>query len=131
MAKPFPDALPALFRQLRDLGLSLGIITDGDPDVVDNLLPRVPCLELFDTIVCSWEVGATKPNERIFARALESSGCTGRTSAFVGDAPADVQGARSSGMLAVIVDRSNSYPRKPKPDIIVRSLVELPPFLSG
>ncbi len=125
-AKPFPDALPGVFRELKTLGYSLGIITDGDPDVIDDLLPRVPCFELFEVVVCSWEVGTTKPNARIFARALESSGSLPRNTAFVGDAPADVQGAKSADMFTVIVDRFGTYVGRPSPDLIVESLGELP-----
>ncbi len=129
-AKPFPDASPSVFLELRSLGYLMGIITDGDSEVVNDLLPKIPCLELFQPIVCSWEVGATKPDARPFLRALKLSGCSPGDGVFVGDAPADVSGAKAVGMLSVMIDRSGTYAGRPVPDLSVKSLTELPHALS-
>lgn len=128
-AVPFPDANASVFQRLTDRGFRLGIITDADEDLFKVVLPRVPRFDLFDPIVGSWEVGVTKPHPRIFQQALEASASSSANCAFVGDAPTDVPGARALGMLTVIVDRQGNYPAVPAPDLIVRSLAELPGVL--
>lgn len=125
-AVPFPDASASVFQRLTERGYRLGIITDADEDLFREVLPRVPGFELFDPIVGSWEVGVTKPNPRIFQQALEASASSSGDCAFVGDSPTDVPGARALGMLTIIVDRQGNYPAAPAPDLIVRTLAELP-----
>lgn len=129
-AKPFPDVTLPLFQQLKSLGYQLGIITDVDEDVASELLPRIPGLELFSPVVCSWELGVTKPDSRIFRRALAISNCPVEKSIFIGDAPTDIKGASSVGMRSVVVDRSGTFRGNPSPDLLIRGLGELPHRLS-
>ncbi len=126
LAKPFPDAAPSVFEELQGLGYRLGIITDVDLDVFRAVSSRVPCLEAFDPIVCSWEVGVTKPDVRIFQHALGLADCRPHEAVFVGDVPLDVQGAKATGMFAAIVDRRRTYPQQPRPDLVISGLGELP-----
>ncbi len=60
----------------------------------------------FDTITYSWEVGAEKPNPRIFLTALERSDIQGSQAVHVGDSyDADVLGARGVGIKPILLER--------------------------
>jgi putative hydrolase of the HAD superfamily len=117
----FPDAAPAL-TQLRDLGLGLVVVSNWDcslPDVLD----RVGLLTLVDHVVTSAEVGAAKPDPRVFKAALAAARCGAAEAVHVGDSPvADVEGARAAGIRACLLARGGTGD--------LASLAQLPALLS-
>ena len=63
-----------------------------------------------DALVTSEEVGAAKPDARIFAAALARVGCAASEAVMVGDSWVhDVQGARAAGIAAVWFDRDAAH----------------------
>lgn len=57
-------------------------------------------------LVTSQEIGASKPDGRIFAAALQRVGCAAGDAVMVGDSWVhDVEGARAAGIAAVWLDR--------------------------
>lgn len=102
--RPYPDVLPALTR-LRDRGLCLGAISNWDSRL-EAVLGGTGVGDLLDTVVSSADVALHKPDPRIFELACERLGVAPAAAAHVGDHEyADLLGARSVGMLAVLVDR--------------------------
>ena len=66
-----------------------------------------------DELVVSEEAGAAKPDPAIFALALQRLGCAAGEAVMVGDSwPADIAGARASGIRAIWFNPS----REPVPD---------------
>ena len=65
------------------------------------LIGRSGIGDLFDLIVSSAEEGVRKPDPRIFRLLLERLGITPAESAFVDDAPENVEAARSLGIHAI------------------------------
>ncbi len=57
--------------------------------------------DAFDSITISAEVGAAKPDPRIFELALEAAGIPAEAAVFVDDFEANVEAARALGMAAV------------------------------
>lgn len=57
--------------------------------------------DLFDSIVCSAEVGLAKPEPRIYALAAERLGMPPSACVFVDDLESNVQAARDAGMHGV------------------------------
>jgi len=57
--------------------------------------------DAFDSITISAEVGAMKPEARIFELALEAAQVPARAAIFVDDFPANLEGARAVGMATV------------------------------
>lgn len=107
--RPYDDVLPVLLR-LRDRGLRLGVISNWDLRL-RKLLGDLGLSELFDVIVCSAEVGIRKPDPRIFERACEAVGVAPQDAVHVGDhGYADLLGARSAGLRAVLIDRQGGEP---------------------
>ena len=60
--------------------------------------PRYPFLEWFDGIVISGEVGAAKPDRRIYEALIERHDLDPASLAFVDDVPANVAAAKGLGM---------------------------------
>lgn len=58
--------------------------------------------DAFDEIIISAEVGAAKPDARVFRLALERLGVSPAEALFVDDFPENVEGARAVGMHAIL-----------------------------
>jgi putative hydrolase of the HAD superfamily len=123
--RPYPDALPAL-AELRALGPTLVVASNWDCSLPDWLEPA-GITELVDGVVTSAEVGAPKPNPRVFERALAIAGVRPSEALHVGDkVDNDVEGAGAAGIRAVLVQRDGEAP----PGVeVIRSLRELPALL--
>jgi putative hydrolase of the HAD superfamily len=57
--------------------------------------------DLFDRYVLSYEVGAMKPDPRIFEHAVELAGCAPAEIFYTDDLPGHIEGARQVGLDAV------------------------------
>lgn len=102
--KVHDDVEPAM-RRLKARGMALGVISNWDRRLV-GLLDGLGLGELLDTVVSSADVGLRKPDPRIFELACERLGVRPQEAAHVGDHHyADVLGAQTAGMLAVLVSR--------------------------
>jgi putative hydrolase of the HAD superfamily len=122
---PYPDVLPVL-GELRERGLTLVIASNWDCSLPEWLRPT-GILEAVDGVVTSAEVGAAKPDPRVFERALAIAGAAPGQALHVGDKPDnDVEGAAAAGVRSILVQREG-----PPPAGIhaIRSLRELPALL--
>jgi putative hydrolase of the HAD superfamily len=111
----YPGARDALVR-LRSAGLTLAVITDGNPVIQRSKLRALGLFELVDHVVISDEIGGRatrKPSPAPFLRALELCGCSATQAVHIGDRPAkDVVGAAVVGMRAIRV-RTGEYADAP------------------
>ena len=95
--RPYPDVLPTL-GELRERGLTVVIASNWDCSLPEWLGPA-GIIELVDGVVTSAEVGAPKPNTRVFERALAIAGVEPAEALHVGDkVDNDVEGARAAGV---------------------------------
>jgi len=100
----YADVRPA-FERLRSAGLRIGIISNWDSRLV-GLLDGLGLGDVLSDIVSSADVGLHKPDPRIFELACSRLGVAPETAAHVGDHHyADILGARSVGMHAILIDR--------------------------
>ena len=94
----YEDVLPTL-EALATRGIKLGVISNWDA----RLRPLLSSLNLsrhFSSIVISCEVGATKPDSRLFARAARELGVASGEMLHVGDSlMMDVGGAEGFGAI--------------------------------
>jgi putative hydrolase of the HAD superfamily len=105
----FPDAGPAL-RTLRERGLRLGVVSNGDR-AVEAILERLALRPLLDEVVVSADVGVGKPDPTIFEHALARLGVGASETVYAGDDPAlDVAAAEAAGLTGVLVDRDRLAP---------------------
>lgn len=62
---------------------------------------RLPFGKRFDPAVVSYEVGAMKPDRRIYDAISDRSGVPHARIVFIDDMPANVEGARATGIQAI------------------------------
>jgi 2-haloalkanoic acid dehalogenase type II len=123
--RPYPDVVPAL-TALRGEGHRLVIVSNWDCSLPEWLGPP-GLLALVGGVVTSADVGAAKPDPRIFRRGLELAGGRPQDAVHVGDSVVnDVEGARALGIRAVLLQRAGDPPGGVEH---IRSLVELPSLL--
>lgn len=103
----FPETL-AVLEELRAAGKRLVVVSNLSQPYGDRLKQIIgPAV---DAYVLSYEVGAVKPDPRIYQAATEACGCAPESILFVGDTPmADLDGPRSAGMQARLIDRAGRY----------------------
>jgi putative hydrolase of the HAD superfamily len=100
----YPDVLPTL-KALHDRGLKLGIISNWD-ERLRPLLTKLGLSAHFTSQIISCEVGATKPDPRLFQRAAAELGVAPGQMIHVGDSHAfDVVGANAAGAHGRQVER--------------------------
>lgn len=110
----YDDVRPA-FERLRSAGLRVGVISNWDSRLV-SLLRGLGLSELLSDIVSSADVGLHKPDPRIFELACSRLGVAPEAAAHVGDHHyADILGARSVGMKAVLIDRHGTAKPEDRP----------------
>src|SRR5437870_1654894 len=99
---------PAVFQQLRERGLKIGLICNtgrGPGHALRELMRREGVLDYFDATIFSDEVGYGKPDARIFLTAAEGLGLEPSYVLHVGDnIENDVGGAQSAGMKTLLFD---------------------------
>ncbi len=120
----FPDATQTL-ATLRAAGLKLGLITNGSVRMQTRKLECLALAPMFDAVLISDAEGISKPDARIFHRALVRLEVDPARSVFVGDHPdVDIAGARAAGMQA-IWRRDPQVSRPVQADAVIHDLVEL------
>jgi HAD superfamily hydrolase (TIGR01549 family) len=103
-----PDVMPALQR-FQGLGLRLAVASNANGALL-RMFDRVGLTPFFPTICDSAVEGVEKPDPRFFARVLERSGGRPETTLHVGDLyHVDVEGARASGLRAMLLDPGDLY----------------------
>ena len=86
----------------------LGIISNGDGKQQKRKLEHTGITKYFTKIIISGDVGASKPDRRIFEIACERMGVKPEESIMVGDKyKTDIEGALNAGLNAIWVNRKN------------------------
>jgi putative hydrolase of the HAD superfamily len=102
--RAYDDVRPA-FERIRERGMAIGIISNWDRRL-EGVLRGLELGGMIDTVVSSAVVGLRKPDPRIFELACERLGVEPAEAVHVGDHHyADILGATSVGMTAVLIDR--------------------------
>jgi putative hydrolase of the HAD superfamily len=125
----FPDAVDVL-EQFRKEGYRMHIITNGFPEVQYIKLENSGISAYFEEIMCSEEVGFTKPQRGIFQEALRRTNCRPEHAIMIGDDfKIDIVGALNAGWTAIHFDPENRY-KKERSIKRIRALNELPEAVS-
>lgn len=119
------DVLPTL-DELASRGFRLAAVSNWD----ERLRPLLKALTLdgyFEAVLVSCELYFAKPSGVVFEHALRKLGVTPAEALHVGDSRReDVEGARSAGLRALLIDRS-----RPPGEGRIQSLSELLTLLPG
>jgi 2-haloacid dehalogenase len=90
-----------ILEELRRFGLRTFALSNWSRRTFDIAAPRFEFLEGFDAVVISGDVGAIKPDPRIFFELLHRGRLHPPTTVFIDDSPANVEAARSLGFLGL------------------------------
>ncbi|MEH6579796.1 MAG: HAD-IA family hydrolase [Amphritea sp.] len=139
-ALPFEPKVKQVLQGLRQLGLSVGVITNRDREFFShelNTIDGTGWAALFDTEICGDDTAQRKPHIDQIVKAGENLGCKlGPDVWYVGDSTTDVIAAKSAGITSVffngavwdqpwlntIFPGSERYPYKP--DVVVNDFSE-------
>ena len=134
-AKHRPRLIAGARRVLEAVGRRhpLGLVTSGDRDRVLRQLRQFRLTRLFSARVCSGDTLKKKPHPAPLRLALRQMKLVAACCVYVGDAPQDVEMARSAGVRAIGV--LGPFPteerlRAARPEFLIGSLEELPELLS-
>lgn len=95
-----PGACEAL-RALKGAGLATAVVSNFDQRL-PQVLTALGLRSKLDALVLPAQVGAAKPDRRIFEHALAALGAAPEASVYVGDdAVRDLAGARAAGLRAI------------------------------
>lgn len=126
----FPGARDAL-AYFAAHGVRLALVTNGESDKQRAKIERYGLAPFFHAILIEEEQGLGKPDDRVYARALECLGLSGPEVWAVGDnLEWDVAGPQRFGAFGIWNDhRREGLPHGSAivPDRIVHSIVELVP----
>jgi 2-haloacid dehalogenase len=100
----FPDVLPAL-RQLRDGQIGLGILSNGNPQMLDIAVKSAGMSGLFDHVLSVDVVRAFKPAPATYALGTQAFGATAREIVFVSSNGWDASGANWFGYTVFWLNR--------------------------
>ena len=102
--------VPEALARMRDRGLKLVVVSNSD-GTAERSLEAAGLRPYLDVVVDSALVGYEKPDPRIFEHALRLTGARADRTLHVGDLyHADVSGARSAGIHALLLDPYGDWP---------------------
>lgn len=120
--RAFDDAAATIERAL-GAGLKVAVLTNGMLELQTRKLRQTGLLRPEVPVLASSHLPAAKPDPRAFHAACDHLGVTPAETLMVGDSLRhDVQGARSAGLTALLLDRSGRH----QGGGAIRSLTELP-----
>jgi len=100
--RPFPDVNEALKELKRHH--ELVVLSNSDNDLIQKVLPGLA--PVFDRVITAEDVGAYKPDRRMYAAALERLGAKANEVMHVARSQYDVRAALDFGMEGVWVNRA-------------------------
>lgn len=125
----FPGAVDML-NELKAENYRLHIITNGFKEVQHIKLKNSGISEYFELVLCSEEIGVTKPHREIFQEAQRITTCKTEHAVMVGDDfKADIIGALNAGWTAIHFDPEHKY-KKERNVPRIRTLSEIPSLVN-
>lgn len=101
----YPDVVASLQKWQQE-GIELGVISNFDSRLY-QVLEALNLASYFSSVTISTEVGAAKPDEKIFATALEKHNCLAVEACHIGDSfKEDYCGAKAAGLQAIWLHRA-------------------------
>lgn len=125
--RPFADVNDAL-RELK-VKFKLAILSNSDDDLIQAVLPGMP--PVFDHVITAEDVGAYKPDRKMYSAAVERLGGEGSEVMHVARSQYDVKAALDYGMEGTWVNRAGeAWQYGARPRNTVNDIQELVSLLS-
>jgi HAD superfamily hydrolase (TIGR01549 family) len=123
------SCVPETLQALKQAGFTLGMVSNRSNPCQEEC-QQLGLLGYFDFVYVAAEVGAWKPDPRIFDRALELSSSLPERVVYVGDNYyADIIGARAAGLQPVLLDPRGLFPEAS--DLKIHTIREFGDLLLG
>lgn len=125
----FPG-LEEMLQNLERSGIQLAIITNGPGQLQMDSIRALGIEGYFSVILVSGIENVSKPDPRIFEKALEALGVKAQEAVYIGDHPEnDVAAAKAVGMSAIWLE--NPYGQAPSADFSITHLQQLPALITN
>ncbi len=99
------EGMEELFLKVKQK-LPVGILSDTDVLHWNYCLKNFPFLRLIEKPTLSFEIGALKPDAICFRKAAQNVGYLPEQCLFIDDRPVNVEGARRTGMQAIVFENA-------------------------
>lgn len=97
------DGIDELIRQLADLGIAWGVVTNKPKLYTGELMRHFSFASPPAATVCPDHVGVGKPHPAPLLRACELAGCAPQEAVYIGDHARDIECGRNAGMPTIAV----------------------------
>jgi len=127
---PFPE-VPAMLDRLRQRGVRLAILSNGNPEMLDPMVAASGLADRFEAVLSVDAVGVFKPDARVYRLVEERCGVTPDKVCFLSSNCWDAHGAAHFGFRTVWVNRAGA-PDDGLPGTLagqLRDLSQLPALL--
>lgn len=102
----YPE-VPGLLRQVQQAGLRLALLSNGDPDLLDDLVDHARLRAFLPANISVAEAGIFKPDQRLYQLGIDRLGIdTPARCAFVSSNAWDAAGAAQFGLRVFWVNRN-------------------------
>jgi 2-haloacid dehalogenase len=128
----FPE-VPEVLARVRAAGLKTAILSNGTPAMLASAVAAARLDGCFDAVLSVEEVGAFKPDPRVYQLAVDRLGIPPAAIAFVSSNGWDAHAASAFGMRVVWCNRYRQrHERLPgAPDREITTLAELPALVGA
>ncbi len=122
----YPE-VPEVLHHLKSNGAKLAILSNGDMDMLDDIVKNAGLEGLFDALISVRVAGTFKPVPRVYALATEVFGVKPGDITFLSSNRWDIAGGKAFGFKAIWVNRTGAPDEYPDlaADQIVSSLAPL------
>lgn len=104
---PVYPEVPTLLQKLQTAGLRLALLSNGDPDLLDDLVNNAALRSFLPINISVAEIGVYKPDQRVYKNGLDRLEITKpECCAFVSSNAWDAAGATQAGLRTFWVNRS-------------------------
>ena len=104
---PFKE-VPEVLKSLKDKDLKLAILSNGTPDLLEQLVKSNNLENLFDNIFSVEEVGIYKPNYKVYDIPIKEYQINKNEVAFLSSNTWDVSGGGNYGYNSIWVNRNQN-----------------------
>jgi 2-haloacid dehalogenase len=119
----YPEVAEVL-AGLKERGARLAILSNGDPDMLDDAVRAAKLENLFDAVLSVTAAGIFKPAPAVYRLATERFDCAPGDISFQSSNRWDIAGAKAFGFHAVWINRTGAPDEYPglRPDRVVQDL---------
>lgn len=130
-AVPFSFTVPTL-KKLKNMGLRIGLITNGPHALQYRKLELLGITDMFDEIIVSGDFGVHKPDIRIFEEMARRMNLMPSEMLYIGDNPEnDIEPSRKVGYTPIWIKTTGNwaFPQIEKPKLQADTVAEIPEII--